>query len=58
MHWYKILETDLRGPIVQILFGANIIDECGPWANLTDAINWAEQYTSAKNEGLVEPTID
>lgn len=59
MHWYKVLEDiDPRGPIIQVLYGANVIDECGPWASLVDAINWAEEYTTSKNEGLFEPNIN
>lgn len=56
MHWYRIVETE-KGPLVEILYGENLIDECGPWENLVAAINWAEQYTAAKNSGLVEPQI-
>ena len=58
MHWYKIIEDFPRGPLVQVLYGANVIDECGPWENLVSAINWAENYVNSKNEGLVEPQID
>jgi hypothetical protein len=43
--------------MVEILYADNVIDECGPWETLVAAINWAEQYTSAKNSGLIEPQI-
>lgn len=56
MHWYRVVETD-KGPMVEILYADNVIDECGPWETLVAAINWAEQYTSSKNSGLVEPQI-
>jgi hypothetical protein len=56
MFSYKILETE-RGPIAQILHGTNIIDECGPWENLTACIEWADGYVTAKNGGIQEPYI-
>jgi hypothetical protein len=56
MFSYKILETE-RGPIAQILYGTNIIDECGPWENLTACIEWADGYVTAKNGGIQEPNI-
>jgi hypothetical protein len=52
---YVILED---GPMVQILHGDNVIDECGPWETLSAAIAWADEYVIAKNSGLVEPVID
>lgn len=58
MHWYKIFEGDPRGPRVQILYGANIIDDCGPWESLGAAIEWAEEYVVSKNQGLVEPEVN
>ena len=54
MFSYKILEAQ-RGPLVQILHGGNVIDECGPWESLGSAIDWADSYVTAKNNGLVEP---
>lgn len=46
-----------RGPLVQILYGDNIIDECGPWESLGAAISWAESYVAMKNAGVQEPQI-
>lgn len=56
MFSYKIFEVE-RGPVVQILQGTNVIDECGPWESLGSAVNWAKEYVDAKNNGLVEPRI-
>lgn len=56
MFYYKIFEA-ARGPLVQILYVGNVIDECGPWESLGSAIGWAEEYVSAKNAGLVEPRL-
>jgi hypothetical protein len=56
MFSYKITETE-AGPLVQIFYGINIIDECGPWESLPAAIDWADAYVSAKNSGLQEPYI-
>jgi len=47
-----------EGPMVQILHGENVIDECGPWESLSAAIAWADEYVEAKNSGLIEPAID
>jgi len=55
MFSYKII---LQGPMVQILHGSNVIDECGPWESLVSAIEWAETYVAEKNAGLIEPYID
>lgn len=52
---YVIVE---EGPMVQILDGENIIDESGPWESLVAAVNWADAYVTAKNNGLVEPYIE
>ena len=64
MFSYIIIE---EGPMVQILHGDNVIDECGPWESLTAAINWAisyvnlknanwaQAYVSMKNAGIQEP---
>jgi|AntRauMFilla1563_2_1112583.scaffolds.fasta_scaffold05531_3 hypothetical protein len=57
MHWYKIIESS-RGPLIQVLYGGNIIDECGPWETLVSAINWAEQYVTSRNQGQSEPQIN
>lgn len=56
MFSYEIIEQP-SGPLVQILYGTNVIDECGPWESLTAAINWASEYVSAKNDGLQEPNV-
>jgi len=56
MFSYRIIEAS-RGPLVQILHGSNVIDECGPWENLVAAVEWASAYVTAKNEGLVEPWL-
>jgi hypothetical protein len=56
MFSYKIIETE-RGPLAQILYGTNVIDECGPWENLTACIEWASSYVTAKNGGIQEPHI-
>jgi hypothetical protein len=52
MFSYIIIE---EGPMVQILHGDNVIDECGPWESLTAAINWAISYVNLKNAGIQEP---
>ena len=44
-----------EGPRVQILYGDNVFDECGPWESLSAAINWAEAYVNLKNSGIQEP---
>lgn len=54
MFSYRIIQ---EGPMVQVLYGDNVIDECGPWENLTAAINWAEAYVARKNSGVEEPYI-
>lgn len=46
-----------EGPMVQILYGDNVIDECGPWESLAAAINWAEAYVAKKNAGIEEPYL-
>lgn len=56
MFSYEIIEQ-ASGPVVQILYGINVIDECGPWESLPAAINWASEYVSAKNGGLQEPNV-
>jgi len=56
MFSYKIFEV-ARGPVVQILHGSNVIDECGPWESLVSAIEWAQEYVDQKNAGLIEPVL-
>lgn len=56
MFSYKIIEQE-SGPLVQILYGINVIDECGPWDSLVSAIEWASSYVDAKNNGLQEPAV-
>jgi hypothetical protein len=56
MFSYKIIETN-RGPFAQILHGENVIDECGPWENLSACIAWADEYVQSKNSGIQEPYI-
>jgi len=51
---YIIIE---EGPLVQIMYGDNIIDESGPWESLTAAISWADEYVLFKNSGIEEPYI-
>lgn len=55
MFRYIIIED---GPRVQILYGNNVIDECGPWESLTAAIHWADSYVNLKNSGIQEPIIN
>jgi hypothetical protein len=55
MFSYIIIE---EGPMVQILHGDTVIDECGPWESLTAAINWATSYVNSKNAGIIEPYIE
>lgn len=57
MFSYVILQPETE-PMVQILDNENVIDESGPWESLVSAINWAEEYVTAKNNGLVEPYIE
>lgn len=54
MFKYIIIE---EGPLVQIMYGDNIIDESGPWESLTAAISWADEYVLFKNSGIEEPYI-
>jgi hypothetical protein len=56
MFSYKIIETE-KGPLAQISYGVNVIDECGPWENLTACIEWASSYVTAKNDGIQEPQV-
>lgn len=52
MFSYIVIE---QGPKVQILYGDNVIDECGPWESLSAAVSWAEAYVGLKNSGIQEP---
>lgn len=56
MFSYKIIEAS-RGPYVQILNGANVIDECGPWESTASATNWANSYVNFKQSGGTEPVL-
>ncbi len=47
-----------EGPYVQVLHGDNVIDESGPWDNLTAATHWAEAYVNLKNAGIQEPEFN
>ena len=38
-----------NGPLVQILYGNNVIDESGPWESASSAANWAQAYVGMKN---------
>lgn len=57
MFSYVIIDT-AEGPLVQILYADNVIDESGPWESNTSAINWAAAYVNFRNSGLSEPEID
>jgi hypothetical protein len=57
MHSYKIIESS-KGPLVQILYESNVIDECGPWETLVAAIKWADEYVASRNQGQSEPQIN
>lgn len=57
MFTYVILQNNPRGPMVQILYGSNVIDESGPWESISSATSWAEAYVSMKNAGQQEPTV-
>lgn len=54
MFLYKIIKSH-TGPLVQIIYGDNVIDESGPWESLVSAISWAESYVGLKNSGIQEP---
>jgi hypothetical protein len=45
-----------NGPLVQILYGDNVIDE-RPWESSASAANWAQAYVGMKNSGVEEPQI-
>lgn len=60
MFSYSLIETGPyaeNGPLVQILYGDNVIDESGPWESVESASNWAQSYVNMKNSGIQEPTI-
>jgi hypothetical protein len=42
MFTYNLTHDNPRGPMVEILDGANIIDESGPWESIQSASTWAE----------------
>lgn len=46
-----------NGPLVQILYEDNVIDESGPWESSSIAANWAQAYVGMRNSGIQEPTI-
>jgi hypothetical protein len=54
MFSYIIVE---EGPLVQILYGDNVIDESGPWESLSAAVHWADLYVNMKNSGIEEPQV-
>jgi len=54
MFRYVIIEN---GPMVQIFYEENMIDESGPWGSLTAAITWADSYITFKNSGGEDPQI-
>ncbi len=56
MFSYTIITEN--GPLVQILYGDNVIDESGPWESLESATNWASAYVNKLNSGAVEPQLD
>ena len=51
-------EIDAENILVRILYSDNVIDESGPWENLTAAIHWAESYVQLRNSGIQEPGIN
>lgn len=57
MFSYLIVNDNPRGPLVQILYGSNVIDESGPWESLESATTWAEAYVGMKNAGQSEPQV-
>ena len=58
MFSYLIVNDNPRGPLVQILYGTNVIDESGPWESIESATTWAEAYVGLKNSGQQEPQIN
>jgi hypothetical protein len=57
MFSYVLINDNPRGPLVQILYGNNIIDESGPWESIESATTWAESYVSMKNANQSEPQV-
>lgn len=57
MFSYNLIIDNPRGPVVEILDGANIIDETGPWESIESATTWAEAYVGLKNSGQSEPEV-
>ncbi len=54
MHTYRLIEP---GPYIQILYGANVIDESGPWESIASATEWAKSYVDFKNSDGTEPVL-
>jgi len=54
MFSYRIIT---EGPYVEVLYGDNVFDVCGPWDTLTAAINWADAYVQRRNSNIEEPYI-
>lgn len=44
--------------MVQILYGTNVFDECGPWVDEASAVEWASSYVNSKKNGEIEPVLD
>lgn len=57
MFSYNIVNSNPRGPVVEILNGGNVIDECGPWESIESATVWADAYVGLKNSGQQEPQV-
>jgi hypothetical protein len=57
MFTYNLTDSNPRGPMVEILDGANLIDECGPWESIESATTWAEAYVGLKNSNQSEPQV-
>jgi hypothetical protein len=54
MHTYRLIEP---GPYIQVLYGANVIDESGPWESIASATEWAKSYVDFKNSDATEPVL-
>ncbi len=57
MFSYMIVNDNPRGPLVQILYGNNVIDESGPWESIESATTWAQAYVNMKNANQSEPQV-
>jgi hypothetical protein len=57
MFRYNLTYDNPRGPMVEILDGANVIDESGPWESIESATTWAEAYVGLKNSNESEPEV-